>query len=66
MEKKTQIDDHVLTEAQAIAVRVAITSFYEECSVNGEFREGLGPIADAYRDRLGEVLRIILTAAKGS
>lgn len=55
-----QIGDHVLTEGQAMAVRVAVTSFHMEVSQDEEFRDGLGPIADGYRDRLGEVLKIML------
>lgn len=54
-----QIGDHVLTEAQAMAVRVAVTSFHAECAAEG-CREELGPIADAYHARLGEVLAIML------
>lgn len=61
IEPKIQIGDHVLTEAQAMAVRVAVTSFHMECSSDEEFRDGLGPIADAYKDRLGEVIRIMLS-----
>ena len=54
-----QIGDQVLTEAQAIAVRVAITNFHAE-TADEDLREQLGPIADAYHARLGEVLTIIL------
>ncbi len=58
-----QIGDHVLTSAQAMAVRVAITNFHMEVSEDDEIRAGLGPIADGYRDRLSEVLTIILAKA---
>ncbi len=58
-----QIGDHVLTHAQAMAVRVAITNFHMEVSEDDEIRAGLGPIADGYRDRLSEVLTIILAKA---
>jgi hypothetical protein len=57
-EPKIQIEDHVLTEAQAMAVRVAITSFADEL-VWEDKRKELGPIADAYHARLHEVLEII-------
>ena len=46
MEPKIQIDDYVLSEAQAMAVRVAVTSFQMECA-SEEGRSDLGPIADA-------------------
>lgn len=48
-----------LTSAQSMAVRVAVTQFHLECS-DPEIREGLGPIADAYLDRLSEVLKVML------
>ncbi len=54
-----QIGEHVLTEAQAMAVRVAVTSFHAETGAEG-CREALGPIADAYHARLGEVLKVLL------
>lgn len=53
-----QIGDHVLTEAQAMAVRVAVTSFYAETGEE-ETRANLGPIADAYHMRLAEVLIVM-------
>lgn len=58
-----QIGDHVLTSAQAMAVRVAVTSFHAETADQG-CRGELGPIADAYHARLGEVLKIILTVPR--
>lgn len=58
-EPRIQIGDRVLTQAQATAVRVAITDFHE--SVSGdEMKIALGPIAEGYRDRLTEVLNIIM------
>jgi hypothetical protein len=60
-EPHIQIGTHVLTNAQAMAVRVAITNFHMEVSEDDEARAELGPIADGYRDRLGEVLKIMLT-----
>lgn len=60
IEPYIQIGEHVLTEAQAMAVRVAVTSFHTETGAEGS-REELGPIADAYHARLGEVLTIMLT-----
>lgn len=64
LEPKMQIGDHVLTEAQAMAVRVAVTGFQMECTEDEEFRKNLGPIADAYAARLSEVLKIILSEAR--
>ena len=62
LEPKIQIGDHVLTEAQAMAVRVAVTSFHAE-TLAEECRQALGPIADAYHLRLGEVLTIMQEVA---
>jgi hypothetical protein len=62
-EPSIRIGDHVLTEAQSMAVRVAVTSFHAETAAEG-CREQLGPIADAYHARLGEVLNIMLTAPR--
>lgn len=53
-----QIGDHVLTEAQAMAVRVAVTNFHME-TADQERAAEIGPIAGAYNARLSEVLRII-------
>lgn len=58
-EAKIQIGDCVLTEAQSITVRVAVTNFLMELD-DSEFREGLGPIADAYAARLKEILKIMV------
>jgi hypothetical protein len=49
-----QIGAHVLTSAQAMAVRVAITNFHMRTA------EGLDAIDMAYHARLGEVLKIML------
>jgi hypothetical protein len=54
-----QIGDHVLTEAQASAVRCAIAHLHSEIAEDSEFKAALGPIADAYCARLNEVLAII-------
>ena len=65
-EAKIQIGDHVLTEAQSMAVRVAITTFAMELTPSEddephELREGIGEaLADAYWARLNEVLRIMV------
>lgn len=65
MEPKIQIGDHVLSEAQAMAVRVAVTAFHSEMDTDEEMRKGLGEaMANAYRDRLSEVLTIILRAPR--
>lgn len=53
-----QIGDHVLTEAQAMAVRVAVTNFHMETGDRDSARE-IGEIAVGYHARLSEVLRII-------
>jgi hypothetical protein len=47
-----------LTQAQAMAVRVAITNFHAETGT-AESRNDLGPIADGYHARLGEVLILL-------
>lgn len=60
IEPKIQIGDHVLTEPQAMAVRVAVTDFQSECA-SEEGRSNLGPIADGYAVRLAEVLKIIFS-----
>lgn len=57
IEPKTQIGDHVLSEGQTMALRVAANTFLEQLS-DETFREDLGPIADAYQARLREVLLI--------
>jgi hypothetical protein len=57
-----QIGDHVLTEAQAMAVRCAVTEFHTQVC-DPEYARELGPIADGYKARLGEVLNIMLAKA---
>lgn len=54
-----QIGDHVLTEAQAAAVRVAITDCHTQVA-REEMRVALGPIAEGYHARLSEVLNIMV------
>lgn len=56
-EPKVQIGDYVLSEAQAMAVRVAVTSFHAEMS-DPQSAADLGPIANAYQERLSEVIAI--------
>lgn len=58
-EPRIQIGDHVLTLAQAGSLRVAVTTFYDETGT-AQSRSDLGPIADGYHARLGEVLRMII------
>lgn len=53
------VNGTLLSEGQAMAVRVAVTMFHMEVS-DPEKAADLGPIASAYRERLEEVLRIIL------
>lgn len=60
-EPRIHIGDRVLTNAQAMAVRVAVSTFHIEV-VSEESRDALGPIADAYHARLGEVLTIMIGA----
>lgn len=60
-EPSISINTHYLTDAQAMAVRVAITSFHAETADEG-CREELGPIADAYHLRLSEVLKLIISS----
>ena len=57
-EPRIQIGDHILTPAQAMAVRVAITNFHMETSDRDRAAE-IGPIAGAYNARLREVLRMM-------
>lgn len=65
MEPKVQIADYVLSEAQAMAVRVAVTAFYSEVTTDEEMRKGIGyELANAYSARLGEVLTIMLNAPR--
>lgn len=59
-EPKIQIDDFVLSEAQAMALRVAATAFHAEMC-EPEAQTDLGPIALAYRDRLHEILKVWLS-----
>lgn len=61
MEAKIQIGEHVLTPAQSMAVRVAVTGFHMQLGEE-EIRQGLGvELADGYRARLREVLDVILS-----
>ena len=56
------INGHVLTVGQAMAVRVAITDFYEAMSSKfalGDDDHGL-KMTEAYRLRIREVLKMIL------
>lgn len=55
------INSHRLTEAQAMAVRVAVSSFWKEMDAPdalGDDRAGRD-LAWAYRDRLAEVIKIM-------
>ena len=59
-EAHIRVGNTVLTEAQSMAVRVALSSFRMECSDDDEMRDGIGhDLADAYKARLGEVLLLI-------
>jgi hypothetical protein len=64
MEPKIQIGDYVLSEGQAMAVRVAVTNFHS-MTKDEEFRKELGEeLADAYHARLGEALIVMLRDSK--
>lgn len=54
-----QVNGRVLSDAQAMAVRVAVTNFHTE-TAEPETKADLGPIADAYHARLDEVLALML------
>ncbi len=56
------VNGHSLTDAQAMAVRVAVTSFDEELR---PMCERLGSIADAYQARAREVLAFMIAKAAG-
>ena len=58
-EPKITINGKPLFEGQALAVRVAISRFYTELLDPDEI-EVLGEIGGLYRQRLEEVLRIIM------
>ena len=58
-EPHIQINGRTLTEAQAMAVRIAITEYRTELT-EPSAKSALGQIADAYHARLSEVLSIIL------
>jgi len=57
------INGHQLNSAQAMAVRVAITSFFQEMwgpTPLGEDEIGIKLQRGGYRDRLAEVLKIVM------
>lgn len=63
-EPRIQIGDYVLTEGQAMALRVAVTDFHSQTG-DAEFRQELGcDLAAAYHARLGEILTIMLREPK--
>jgi hypothetical protein len=55
------IEGERLTTGQAMAVRVAVSVFYDQV-LSPEGRQELGPIANAYRDRLREVFALMVKA----
>lgn len=57
------IDGVALTNAQSMSVRVAITLFHMQCSEE-EYRTEMGSIADGYRARLAEVIKIMLAGSQ--
>lgn len=61
------ISGRQLTEAQAMAVRVAITAYHQEMAdpvALGDDEDGRR-MTEAYRDRLTEVLQIIVSKVEG-
>lgn len=64
MEPTIIVNGRVLTDAQAMAVRVAVSNFHME-TADPEFRAELGPISGAYHARLGEVLLHMLGRIAG-
>ena len=58
-EPRITINGTALSAAQAMAVRVAVTNFHAEMS-NPDFAAQVGPIAEGYAARLGEVLKLML------
>ncbi len=59
IEAKIQVGDYVLSEAQSMAVRVAVSTFLGQLA-DETFVEDLGPIGPAYKARLAEVERIMV------
>ena len=57
------INGRLLTSGQAMAVRVAISSFHQECRDPGHLGDDADArrLTEAYRDRLTEVLQAITT-----
>jgi hypothetical protein len=58
-EPKVQIDDYVLSEAQAMALRVAATDFHSQLQ-DQEYCDDLGEIGMLYKERITEILKIWL------
>jgi hypothetical protein len=59
-EANVTIEGTVLTFAQSMALRVALSDFLMQLD-DGEFTNGLGPeLAQNYRDRCSEVLKLML------
>lgn len=64
-EPRIQIGDHVLTEGQAMALRVAVGTFHVQTK-DEDWRQDIGTeLADAYHARLGEILTIIINSPGG-
>lgn len=60
-EPRITINGHELSQAQAVAVRVAITSFHAETEIEHRRHPAeRDEIAAAYHARLSEVLRMII------
>lgn len=55
------VNGNELSPAQAMAVRVAISTFVDQLA-EPSAEDALGPIAGAYRSRLNEVLNMIFVA----
>ena len=58
VEANIRINSHTLTFAQAMTVRVAVTSFLMQVQ-DPKTRELLGPIAEGYEAQLISVMRLL-------
>jgi len=57
MEAKVTIHNHTLTNAQVMALRVAISKWSMELSMSPK---PLNPLDKAYQDRLAEIERMLI------
>jgi hypothetical protein len=52
-----------LTFAQSMSIRVAVSNMLLQLQ-DAEYRKSLGPVAEGYENRLHEVLKLLLAAAR--